>query len=464
MVNIVLCGGSGTRLWPISRTMMPKQFIKLFHERSLFQLTLERNRDLCESHIIVANQEHYFLALDQYEELSTRQKADFVLEPLGKNTASAIAVSALLSDPEEVLLVTPSDHLIKKREVYEESVRRAERLAKEGYLVVFGIEPEYPESGYGYIEAEDEEVVAFHEKPDQTTAQSYLKHNQNPHQSRYYWNSGMFCFKAGVILEELARWAPDIYEGARELLDLSKVRGNVLRLDTTAMEQLPEKSIDHAVMEHSGRMRVVYGDFGWTDLGSFDSLGSVYPKDEHGNTFGERILAVEAQNNFVYSDDRLIALVDVENLIVVDTPDALLISTKGASQKVREVVAELKKRGSELHNTHLTVHRPWGTYTVLEEAPGYKIKRIVVKPGKRLSKQKHYHRSEHWIVVSGTATVTVGDEEKLIRPNESTYIRMGETHRLENRGKIDVVLIEAQVGEYTGEDDIVRLDDDYHRD
>ena len=280
---------------------------------------------------------------------------------------------------------------------------------------------------------------------------------------KYYWNSGMFCFKAGAFLDELKKHAPEIYENAKTALQNAKIQHSTLRIQHSHMEAIPDESIDYAVMEKSDRVKVVPCDIGWSDLGSFDALDEELPKDEAGNTRNDRLIAIDARDNLVLGDTRAIALVDVEDLIVVDTGDALLVSKKGSSQKVKQVVERLKASGSELPNTHLTVHRPWGTYTVLEETPGYKIKRIVVKPGKRLSLQKHFHRNEHWIVVSGTATVTVGDKKYLVRPNESTYIKMGEIHRLENEGKIPVVLIEAQVGEYTGEDDIVRLDDDFAR-
>jgi mannose-1-phosphate guanylyltransferase len=275
------------------------------------------------------------------------------------------------------------------------------------------------------------------------------------------WNSGMFLFKAGVFLEELQKYSPEILEACKKALS-SANKDEMIRIKHDDMMQIPEDSIDYAVMEKSTKVKVVPSDIDWSDLGSFDSLYEELPHDEHGNTRNENHVSIDSKNNLVYGNHRKIATVDIEDMIIVDTGDALLISKKGSSQKVKQVVAEVRKN-SELHNIHLTGHRPWGTYTVLEDSTGYKIKRIEVKPGKRLSLQKHFHRNEHWIVVSGTATVTVGETKQYIRPNESTYIKMGEAHRLENEGKIPVILIEAQVGEYTGEDDIVRLDDDYHR-
>ncbi len=472
MTNITLCGGSGTRLWPISRTLMPKQFVKLFNDSSLFQLSLERNSKLCDGQLIVSNTEQYFLALDQLEELNSSQKSKienptFLLEPIGRNTAPAIALACFALEEESVVLVTPSDHLIKDEKAYTKAVKRARDLAEKGFLVTFGIEPQYPETGFGYIEAIGEDVKSFKEKPDLKTAKGYLEKNEKrktKNESRFLWNSGMFCFRAKTFLSELEKHAPEIFEASKKAFENAvKDKNGPMRIKHEDMAAIPEESIDYAVMERSDIVKVVPCDIGWSDLGSFDALYDELPKDENGNTLNDNHVSLESKNNLVIGSDRTVATVDVEDLIIVDTADALLISRKGRSQNVKKIVHELKRKGSVLPAVHLTAHRPWGTYTVLEDTPGYKIKRIVVKPGKRLSLQKHFHRSEHWIVVSGTATVTVGNETKLIRPNESTYIKMGEVHRLTNEGKIPVVLIEAQVGEYTGEDDIVRLDDDFSR-
>jgi mannose-1-phosphate guanylyltransferase len=469
MTNIILCGGSGTRLWPISRTLMPKQFVKLFDNKSLFQLTIERNHTLCDKQYIVSNTEQYFLALDQLEEMELKRNY-FLLEPVGRNTAPAIALACLDMDPEEIVLVSPSDHLIKDTDAYNKVVNKAKLLAANDYLVTFGIKPEYAETGYGYIEAEDENVEAFHEKPDVTTAQKYVD------AGNYYWNSGMFCFKAGIFLEDLKIHSLEIYEAAvlaynnakSTELNSTSSYDDMIRISHQDMENIPEDSIDYAVMEKSDRVKVVAADIKWSDMGSFDALYEELEADKNGNrslsTTNTPIDNINnnAHNNLVIAE-KLVTMIDVDDLIIVDTADALLISKKGSGQKIKDAVKVLKSRESELPNIHLTAHRPWGSYTVLEDTPGYKIKRIEVKPGKRLSLQKHFHRNEHWIVVSGTATVTVGDTVKLVRPNESTYITMGEVHRLENQGKIPVVLIEAQVGEYTGEDDIVRIEDDFQR-
>ena len=455
MTNIILCGGSGTRLWPISRTLMPKQFVKLFDDKSLFQLTVERNSKVCDNQFIVSNVEQYFLALDQLEELE-KSNNTYLLEPIGRNTAPAIALACMALDKEEIVLVTPSDHLIKDENEYSKVLARAKELAQENYLVTFGITPDFAETGFGYIEANGEDVKAFHEKPNKQIAQSYVD------AGNYYWNSGMFMFKAGAFLEELQKYSPKIFEGSKNALENASTN-KMTRIKYNDMLNIPEDSIDYAVMEKSQKVKVVASDIDWSDVGSFDALYEELPKDENGNSLNDKYIPIDSKNNFIHSKNKYIATIDVEELVIVDTGDALLVSKKGSSQKVKQVVAELKKT-TDLHTIHLTGYRPWGTYTILEDTIGYKIKRIEVKPGKRLSLQKHFHRNEHWIVVSGTATVTVGNTTKLIRPNESTYIKMGEIHRLENKGKISVVMIEVQVGEYTGEDDIVRLEDDFKRD
>ena len=456
MTNIILCGGSGTRLWPISRTLMPKQFVKLFENKSLFQLTVERNSKVCDSQFIVSNAEQYFLALDQVEELN-KTNNKYLLEPVGRNTAPAIALACMQLDYDEIVLVTPSDHLIKDETEYGKVLENAKELASSNNLVTFGITPTFAETGFGYIESVNTfDVKAFHEKPDFETATSYLE------AGNYYWNSGMFMFKAGVFLDELKKYSPKIFDNSKIAIE-NAAKDEIVRIKHDDMMNIAEDSIDYAVMEKSNIVKVIPSNIAWSDVGSFDALYEELPKDENGNTLNPNHISIDSKNNLIYGKDRKIATVDMEDCIIVDTGDALLISKKGSSQKVKQIIDEVKKT-TELHNIHLTGHRPWGTYTVLEESEGYKIKRIEVKPGKRLSLQKHYHRNEHWIVVSGTATVTVGETKRYVRPNESTYIKMGELHRLENEGKIPVVLIEAQVGEYTGEDDIVRVSDDFKRD
>ena len=489
MTNIILCGGSGTRLWPLSRTLMPKQFVKLFNNESLFQKTVVRNRKACDAQFIVSNTEQYFLAVDEIDEMALRNyTASYLLEPVGRNTAPAIALACFALDAEEIVLVTPSDHLIKDEKAYLDAVNKAKTLAEAGYLVTFGITPQYPETGFGYIQAKPESdgsgmmnVELFHEKPDLQTAQKYLKQNSTfniENSTLFLWNSGMFCFKAALFLEELKKHSPAIYEASLAAYERAKtetvhIKGGegarsceMIRIGHDDMMAIPEDSIDYAVMEKSSIVKVLPSDIGWSDVGSFDALYDELPKDSDGNASdliqNSKLIIQNSRDNLIISE-KLVATIDVDDLLIIDTADALLVSRKGSSQKVKAVVQMLKERNSELPNIHVTAHRPWGTYTILDESVAYKVKRIVVKPGKRLSLQKHFHRSEHWIVVSGTATVTRGTDEYLVRPNESTYIPMGEIHRLENVGRIPLVMIEAQVGEYVGEDDIVRIEDDFKR-
>lgn len=470
MLNIILCGGSGTRLWPVSRALMPKQFVKLFDNKSLFQLTFKRNATFCDDFMVVTNTDHYFMSIDQISEIepSKLSSSRFLLESVGRNTAPAVALACFGVNKDEIVFVTPSDHLIKNTENYYSSAEKALKLAEENFLVTFGISPSYPETGYGYIEHESENVLHFREKPDIQTATKYLE------SGNFLWNSGMFCFKAGVFLEELKKYSPEIYESSETAYEnKTNFAENQVKIDLEFMQKIPENSIDYAVMEKSGMVKVIKSDLGWSDLGSFDSFFEEMPKDgnqnhilvNHNMSFGNNIgepITIGAHSNLLITDKQT-ALIDVEDLLIIDSPDALLVSKKGSSQKVKDVVNILKKSGSELVDVHRIAHRPWGTYEVLLESKNYKIKRIIVKPGSRLSLQKHFHRSEHWIVVSGTATVTVSEKNFIVRPNESTYIKMGELHRLENQGKIDLVIVEVQVGEYTGEDDIVRIQDDFKR-
>lgn len=462
MINIILSGGTGTRLWPLSRKLEPKQFYKLISNNSLFQETVLRNKFLCEKQFIVLNDENYFMAFDQLEEINIKE-SDFLIEGIGRNTAPAIALACMYLNEDDIVVVTPSDHMIKNVQQYNILLKESETLANQNNMVTFGIKPNYPETGYGYIESEGNEVKKFHEKPSLELATDYLK------QGNFYWNSGIFVFKVKVYLGELQKYSPEIYEACKIVFDKSP-KSKPIKISSENMKTIPDKSIDYAVMEKSNIVKVIPADIGWSDLGSFDSLYEMLPKDENNtsiltdkNMIQKNSINIDSKNNLIFSSNRTIVSVDVENLIIVDTPDALLITKKGSSQRVREVVDKLKIEESDLHNIHLKAHRPWGNYTVLEDSDRYKIKKLVVKPGKRLSLQKHYHRNEHWVVVSGTAKITLDKEVKIVKTNESFYIPMGEEHRLENPGKIPLVIIEVQVGDYLGEDDIVRIEDDFNR-
>jgi mannose-1-phosphate guanylyltransferase len=456
MKTIILCGGSGTRLWPLSRALYPKQFYPLFEGHSLFQRTIQRNLAHTEEFLVVVNQEQFFMAEDQFRALKSNVKARFILEPEGRNTAPAIALAALAAQPQDELLVVPSDHLIHNSEAYLQSVSAARKFAQAGSLVTFGIRPAHPETGFGYIEANGNDVACFREKPDLATAESYVK------SGKHFWNSGMFCFTAQSYLSALQAHAPKMYEASLAAWK-EAAHNSPVRINAELMRAIPSDSIDYAVMEKAKNTKVVPADMGWSDLGSFDALYDSLPKDAHGNSQSPDVLHLNSQRNLVVGGKRLISTIDVEDLVIVDTPDALLVTKRGSTQKVKDIVNKLKTDKHELTHVHTTAHRPWGSYTILSETPNFKVKSIVVKPGARLSLQKHAKRSEHWVVVQGRAWVTVGENTFPLERNQSTYIPVGEVHRLENREQEDLTLIEAQVGDYLGEDDIVRLVDDYKR-
>lgn len=462
MTNVILCGGNGTRLWPISRTDMPKQFTKLLGEKSLFQQTLLRNNKVTSKFLVVCNDEHYFIALDQIEEikkeLTSSVKIKFILESVGRNTAGAIAIASISQECDEILFITPSDHVIKGDSEYYDAVNSAVHSAKEDDIALFGITPTSANTGYGYIEVKDFAIKGFHEKPDMKTAKKYLD------AGNYFWNSGMFCFKAGVLLKELKEFELEIYETAFDAFTNAKHK-KPIRLSIEDMNEIPFNSIDYAVMERTKNLQLVETKFTWNDLGSFDAIYDELSKEsENAVSYKEHEpILLNSKENLVISESKKVTLVGVEDMIVIDTSDALLVAKKGKSQDVKKVVDILNTQKSDLATTHPLVHRPWGNFNLLETKNNYKLKTIEVKPGKRLSLQKHFHRNEHWIVLKGTATVTIGKNKKLVRTNESVYIPMGKKHRLANEGKIDLILIEVQVGDYLKEDDIVRYDDDFRR-
>ncbi|KZC34052.1 MULTISPECIES: mannose-1-phosphate guanylyltransferase/mannose-6-phosphate isomerase [Rhodanobacter] len=468
LIPLILSGGSGTRLWPVSRKNLPKQFLELAGKGTLFQQTIARTRQLpgVAAPIVVASDDHRFLAADQLLEAGITD-GTIVLEPLARNTAPAIALGALQAlqrDADATLLVLPADHLIGNTAAFVEGVKQAMPLAAQGWLVTFGIRPDRPETGFGYIrraEAIDGHgfrVEQFVEKPDLATAGSYLAHGG------YDWNSGMFLFKAACYLEELAAHAPAMLAAVREAHAKASADLDFVRIDRDAFAQVPDDSIDYAVMEKTRRAAVIPVSCAWSDIGSWSALWLTGDKDPDGNLREGDTMAVDTRNSLLRSHDHhLIATVGVDDLIVVTTPDATLVAHRDAAQDVKKIVEQLKAAGRSEHSLHRVVYRPWGSYDSLETGDRFQVKRIVVKPGASLSLQKHHHRAEHWIVVSGTAEVTCDDKVFLLGENQSTYIPLGSRHRLRNPGKVALELIEVQSGSYLGEDDIVRFDDVYGR-
>lgn len=461
---VILAGGTGSRLWPLSRELYPKQLLQLIDETSLLQTTVLRVSQLTEvlPPLLVVGEEHRFITSSQVDGLGLGENCKILLEPVGRNTAPAIcgAVEYCGMDEDEntILLVLPADHLILRKAAFQEVVAKAVVLAREGKIVTFGIEPQHAETGYGYIEqGEDGSVLSFREKPDLETAESYLK------QGNYYWNSGMFAFSIKTFREEMERLAPEILSCMRESVVLGKRDGNFYRLDKGAMARSPSDSIDYALMEKTDRAAVVAADLDWSDIGSWHALWEVSDKDDDGNVSQGDVLLEDTKNCLVRSEDTLVATVGLEDTLVVETSDAVLVAPLSRAQDVKKIVTRLKKGCRKEFKLHRTVHRPWGSYTVLEQQERYQIKRITVSPGSKLSLQMHHHRHEHWVVVSGTARITNGDEVFLLYENQSTYIPAGVNHRLENPGVMELELIEVQNGSYLGEDDIVRFEDDYGR-
>ena len=465
LIPVLLSGGSGTRLWPLSRQSHPKQFLPLLGEHSLLQATWLRLRGLpgAETPLVVANEEHRFLVAEQLRLVGAKPSA-LILEPVGRNTAPAIAVAALQAisggdDP--VLLVLPSDHAIADAEGFRTAVLAALPAADAGALVTFGIVPSAPETGYGYIKASAGEgvraVECFVEKPDQAHAEQYLASGE------YFWNSGMFLFRASRYLEELGKTQPAMLESARQSLADAKRDADFLRLDREAFAACPADSIDYAVMEKTRAAQVLPIDVGWSDVGSWSALWQVAEQDGDGNTHRGEVLARDCHNTLALGDKRLVALLGLSDVVVVDTDDAVLVAHKDHVQQVKDIVDALKKDNRPQATWHRKVYRPWGSYDGIDSGERFQVKRIVVKPGAALSLQMHHHRAEHWIVVRGTARVTCGDKVFLLSENQSTYIPLGSKHRLENPGKQPLELIEVQSGSYLGEDDIVRFEDVYGR-
>lgn len=474
---VIMAGGSGTRFWPLSREAMPKQLLRIDGGETLIQQTIARVSPLVPADriYIVTNKNHAEQIRFQVPEI---RKENYIIEPVAKNTAAAIGLAAIHihhHNPDGIMAVLAADHVIRHKDRFLKTLKDASGTARSGYLVTIGIRPTRPETGYGYIEAgeklevrsqkpETEEadapvafrVLRFVEKPDVQTARGYVEAGS------YYWNSGMFVWRAGVILDEISRHMAPLYKGLKEI-ESSFGKGTEDFVTGEVFSKLESISIDYGVMEKSDKVVVVPADLGWNDVGSWTALDEISNRDANGNVITGNVVDVDSKDSIIYATNRLVATVGLKDTVVVDTEDATLVCRKDMAQDVKKIVTELKRRGAEEHVTHRTVVRPWGSYTLLEKGERYKIKRIMVNPGARLSLQMHHHRSEHWVVVSGTARVRRGEEVFFVNPNESTYISMEMKHRLENPGKIPLQIIEVQNGEYLEEDDIIRFDDEYGR-
>ena len=470
---IILSGGSGTRLWPLSREQYPKQLLPLMGERSLLQETVLRVQTIpgVKPPMLVCNEEHRFLVAEQIRQMKSKHSG-IILEPVGKNTAPALTLAAfevMREAKDGVVLVMPADHVINNTSAFALAVAQGAKLAQRGHLVSFGIIPHVPETGYGYlckgevIEPREDSgnpacrVSQFVEKPDAVTAQRYLE------SGAYLWNSGIFMMLASVWLDELNRYRSDIASACKTAYEKRLSDGDFMRVDKASFSACPSDSIDYAVMEKTDRAAVIPLDAGWSDLGAWSALWDISERDNAGNMLQGDVLAHQTKNALVIAQHRLVATVGIENIVVIETPDAVLVMHKDKAQEVKAIVAELKVRKRDEYKTHRKVYRPWGCYESVDTGSRFQVKRITVSPGASLSLQMHHHRAEHWIIVSGTARVTRGDEVFILTENQSTYIPLGTKHRLENPGTIPLEMIEVQSGGYLGEDDIVRFDDKYNR-
>ena len=467
MVPVIMCGGAGTRLWPVSRESMPKQFVALVDARSTFQQVLDRiaDRELFERPIVITNSDFRFIVAEQLRESDIA--ADIVLEPMRRDSAMAVAVAAALArarDPQATVLILAADHVVRNADAFRRACREAAVAAADGLIVTFGINPTFPATNYGYIRPGAKlnggaalAVAAFVEKPNAATASGYIA-------DKYLWNSGNFAFRADVMLAEIARFEPAIAAAAEAAVAGLKHDLDFLRLPAEPFGQAPKKSIDYAVMERTDRAAVVPVDLGWSDVGSWNAVWEVLEHDHNGNAGTGPVVFHDSRNSLARADDAILtAVVGLDDVIVVATADAVLVAARDKAEEVKALVEQLKAQNRQQAVAHLRIYRPWGYYQGVDTGSRYQVKRIVVKPGAKLSLQKHFHRAEHWVVVRGTAEVTVGEETRIVHENESTYIPIGGMHRLANPGKIPLELIEVQVGSYLGEDDIVRMSDAYGR-
>ncbi len=467
MLAVILSGGSGTRLWPLSREAYPKQFLPVVSGESLLAETIDRGLALSADARVMAitNEEHRFVVAAHLHAQASGRTAGIILEPVGRNTAPAIALAALAAsevNPEELLLIMPSDHVLRNPEAFRAAVAKGAKAAAVGKLVTFGIVPDSPHTGYGYIQAGKAEegysdVAAFVEKPDEATARSYLK------QGGYYWNSGMFLFRADRYLAELEQHQPDMLAACRRAYSEKQADLDFVRVGRKDFEACPDDSIDYAVMEKTRDAVVVPLDAGWSDVGSWSALWEIQPHDSDGNVCRGDVITEDVTGSYLHSEGRLIAALGISNHVIVETDDVVLVADRARVQDVKKLVAQVKAQGRSEHRFHKKVHRPWGTYEGVASGARFQVKRITVNPGASLSLQKHHHRAEHWVVVKGTAKVHRGEEQLLLTEDQSTYIPLGVTHRLTNPGVIPLELIEVQTGSYLGEDDIVRFEDTYNR-
>ncbi|MBU0995633.1 MAG: mannose-1-phosphate guanylyltransferase/mannose-6-phosphate isomerase [Proteobacteria bacterium] len=474
IIPVILAGGSGTRLWPLSRELYPKQLLRLVDDKTMIQNTYLRLRHYegMGPPIVICNNEHRFMVAEQFRQIEIRPD-EIILEPVGRNTAPALAVAVLKSlylyDTDPILFVLPADHIIENTSVFHDAIQTGEYYALKDYLITFGIVPVQPETGYGYIKKgkgikkpggndnEAFEIKKFVEKPDLNTARKYLQSGD------YCWNSGMFMFKASKVLEELKAFVPDIVTHCEDAIQNGENDLDFFRLNKDIFESCPSDSIDYAIMEKTDRGIMVPLDAGWNDIGSWDALWQVGKKDSSNNVIRGDVIIHDVKTSYLHANDKLIAAVGLENLIVVETSDAVLISPKERVQDVKHLVNQLKLKEREETKSHKKVYRPWGSYENMDISDKFLVKRVTVKPGEKISLQKHFHRAEHWVVVSGTALVSKEDESFLLKEDQSTYIPLGVIHRLENPGQIPLELIEIRTGSYLGEDDIVRFEDKYGR-
>lgn len=469
LIPVILAGGAGTRLWPVSRASNPKPFMRLYDGETLLRKTYARLNHLNIPEVLtITNKDYVFKCQEEYGKVSIDNRPlNFILEPCGKNTAPAVAFAALyvkqFYGDEAKLLILPADHLISPPQPYKQAIEQAIELANHQKLVTMGIKPQYPETGYGYIEhgeayATGFLVKRFIEKPAQETAEQFLE------QGNFLWNAGSFCFSVKTLIEEFELHAPTLWQLARTCWsETAPANLKKILLDSASFDALPDISIDYALLEKSAHVGVIKAEFDWTDVGSWEAMSKLTPKDAAGNSLSQDIILIDTRNTYIQSENRMVATIGLNNVVIVDTPDALLIADSRRTQEVKTIVSRLKTKEHESYKSHQTMSRPWGSYTVLEESHFYKIKRIMVKPRSTLSLQMHHHRSEHWVVIKGVAKVINGEKEIILHANESTFIPARARHRLENPTTDELVIIEVQTGTYLGEDDIVRFEDKYER-